>query len=82
MKERSENYIYPLITPQQFEQMLARYGMQKKQFCSLCNKTRGWFCNSFVSKQYLTYSEIDNFVKEVGVSAFTQLCAEILPNIN
>jgi hypothetical protein len=73
-KKKEIDYTKIKVTPIQFEQMLAEYGMSKSTYVRLRGySARSWFYVVLRKRKYLKIADLVPFVNEVGYSAASYL---------
>ena len=65
------------VKPIEFERVLNLYGMKKNTYCSLFGKSKAWWYNVLIKKQFLTYSEVKILADNIGIETFNALLAKI-----
>jgi hypothetical protein len=65
------------IKPIEFERILNLYGMKKVSYCSLCKKTKGWWYNVLIRKNFLSYMDIKKLADKIGTDTFNSLLTKV-----
>jgi hypothetical protein len=51
--------------------------MKKQDYCSLRSKTKSWWYNVLIKKQFLTYLDAKMLADEIGTETFNMLLARV-----
>jgi hypothetical protein len=65
------------IKPIEFERILSLYGMKKQDYCNLRSKSKCWWHNVLIKKQFLTYLDAKMLADEIGIETFNMLLAKV-----
>ncbi|MCL2040388.1 MAG: hypothetical protein FWG85_08195 [Bacteroidetes bacterium] len=65
------------VKPIELERVLKLYGMQKKYYCELCNRSKSWWYVVLLKRKYLSYSDIKILTDDIGLETFEVLLRKV-----
>jgi hypothetical protein len=74
---KKENKIYLDVTPIEFERVLAKYGMKKREYALSHNHRPAWWYTVLCRRRFLTVADIRTFTNIAGADTFDILLAEV-----
>ena len=80
MKSKQEEVIekeFIEVKPIELERILNLYGMTRKYYCELNNRSNSWWNKVFLKKRYLTYNDIKVLTDAIGIDTFDILLLKV-----